>query len=78
MTLSSLLVECDSYVSLCRARHPNPDDVKREMDDLIARLRRLSPPEAEPEPRRINRVMREVLTEHLSQLNREAREKGWS
>jgi hypothetical protein len=35
----SVLVSCDSYISLCRYRHWNPPDVQSEMDVVIRYLR---------------------------------------
>lgn len=60
--------------------HKNDPDAQREMDGVTAYLRKLIPADesSETEPQRTNRVMREVLEKHLSQLTREARKQGWA
>jgi hypothetical protein len=73
-----IVIACDSHISWCRHRHSNPPDVQREMDELIAYLRRGPKPEPETEPQRVNRIMRRVLGEQLSKLEREAKEAGWT
>jgi len=46
--LLARLVEADSYVSWCRHRHRNDDDIKREMDEFIGFARRHGRRAAEP------------------------------
>jgi hypothetical protein len=72
-----LRIACDSLLSWCAARHRNTPEQKREVLDLVGRLRSSVEVGPETEPQRVNRVMREVLAANLARLNLEAREWGW-
>ena len=72
--IEDLRVAADSLLSWCSARHRNTPEQKRELDALVMRLRG---PRGESEPQRTNRIMREVLTDHLDLLEIEARRAGW-